>query len=296
MREFAEPKPPLVLRVRLVNWMVGLGLLVVGVIGLGFDRSLFYFDIACIIVGLLALPPVTGFVRRLLPQFTPGRHGVGAVLATAAALWWSMESPPQSTNAHFTALRENGGEARAPWLTAQDAELKLAAAHAAELEQSKQAVLAQIAKETEVLRGGVQPASFIGDRDTVMDGARRLAAWRALAEQARALQLNEYEAEAAKAFQDLLATERNALGPALRQSYAVSLRDQLAAYSVTAHVLGPNAETIRFKGAALADPAVQDKLKALLGKDIATLGYANVEFAVEADAQHAASEDASTTL
>jgi hypothetical protein len=125
-----------------------------------------------------------------------------------------------------------------------------------------------------------------------MEGARSLAQWRALSGQASKLTFTDEEAAQVKAFQKMVAVSSAELGPALRQSYAVSLRDRLEAYDVTAHVLGANADTIQFNGVALSDPAVQSKLRALLGKDMALLGYKTIDFAADGGADHAASEPA----
>jgi hypothetical protein len=203
---------------------------------------------------------------------------------------WALVAPPERTAAHFAALQQNVGDVGKVWAQLPDFAAAEAVQKQAEAAATKQTFLSQLNAATAELQGGVQPASFIGGRDTVMEGARALAAWRALANQARSMQLSEEEAAHVKAFQSLLAVENAELGPSLRQSYAVSLRDELQAYGVTAHVLGAGADTIVFNGAALSDPAVQTKLRLLLGKDMATLGYKSIEFAADGSETHAASE------
>jgi hypothetical protein len=240
-------------------------------------------------VGVLALPPVMDLIRRALP-IEPRAHALGGALCIAACFGWAMLAPPERTAAHFAALSENAGALPQRWSQLPDPVVEEQNIAQAEAVQTKQSFLAQLAAETERLQGGVQPASFIGDRATVMSGARALAEWRALSGRAAAMDLTEAEKAQVSAFQNLLAIENTELGPALRQSYAASLREQLSGFGVTAHVIGAKAQTIEFNGAALADPAVQEKLRALLGKDMALLSYKSIQFVASAPETHAAAE------
>jgi hypothetical protein len=205
---------------------------------------------------------------------------------------WSLIAPPEPTAAHFTQLRASLGDIGPSWAQLPDRDMAYAQEAQADAAASKQAFMAQLATQSAALEAGVHPAHYIGGRETVIEGARRLASWRALSAQASQITFTDEEAAQVKAFQKMAAVSSAELGPALRQSYAVSLRDRLEAYAVTAHVLGANAETIEFKGAALSDPAVQAKLRALLGKDMALLGYKTIEFSAHDGQEHAASEAA----
>ncbi|MES1204093.1 MAG: hypothetical protein ABUS57_21860 [Pseudomonadota bacterium] len=274
---------------RRAAWFAGPALIGWGAIGLSIDQTLYEFDTTCIWVGLLALPPVMDLIRRALP-IDARAHAAGGAFCLAACFGWALLAPAERTASHFAALQQRAGVVTPSWAQLPD----IAAAEAAQTQDdavaTKQSVLDRLAAQSAVLKNGVHPAGFIGGRDTVMEGARALASWRALAAQAKTMPLSDEEAAQVKAFQNLLAVEDAELGPALRQSYAVSLRDRLEEYGVTAHVLGASGQTIRFEGAALSDPSVQTKLRALLGKDMATLGYKSIEFIAEDDEAHAASE------
>lgn len=275
---------------RMAAWVAGSALIGWGVIGLSIDQTLYEFDAVCIWVGLLALPVVTDFVRRAIP-IDARAHAIGGAFCVAACFGWALVAPPERTAAHFTALQHTAGAAGKVWAQLPDFASAEAAETQADAVDAKQTVLSQLGAASATLKSGVQPARYIGGRDTVMEGARALAAWRALANKASGLTLTEEESAQVKAFQSMVAVENAELGPALRQAYAVSLRDQLETYGVAAHVIGGNAETIRFDGAALSDPSVQTKLRALLGKDMALLGYKSIEFA-EGGETHAASDAA----
>ncbi len=275
---------------RKASWFAGSALIAWGALGLSIDRSLYEFDAAALWVGVLALPPVMDLIRRVLP-IEPRAHAAGGALCIAAGLGWAILAPPERTAAHFAALSENAGALPQRWSQLPDPAVEEQKIAQAEASQTKQAFLAQLAAETARLQGGVHPASFIGNRATVMIGARALADWRALAGRAGSMDLTEAEKAQVLAFQNLLAVENLELGPALRQSYAASLRDHLSEYGVAARVAGGNAETIEFTGAALADPGAQEKLRALLGKDMALLGYKSIQFVAPAVA-HAAAEPA----
>jgi hypothetical protein len=283
----AEPRAADFLR--RAAWFAGAALIGWGLIGLSIDQTLYEFDTTCIWVGLLALPPVMDLIRRAIP-IDARAHAAGGAFCLAACFGWALLAPAERTAAHFTALQQRAGVVTPSWAQLPDVASADIAQTGADAAATKQSVLERLAAQSAVLKGGVHPASYIGGRDTVMEGARALASWRALAAQAQAMALSDEEAAQVKAFQSLLAVEDAELGPALRQSYAVSLRDRLEDYGVTAHVLGASGQTIRFEGAALSDPSVQTKLRALLGKDMATLGYKAIEFVAEGGETHAASD------
>jgi hypothetical protein len=262
-----------------------------GLVGLSIDRALYEFDLASFWVGVLALPPVMDLIRRKLP-IQKSAHAAGAALSLIGCLGWALVAPPEPTSAHFTQLRADLGDVGPSWAQLPDLDAAYAQEAQADVAASKQTFLAQLATQSAALQAGVHPANYIGGRETVMEGARALAQWRALSSQASTMPLTDEEAAQVKAFQKMVAVSSAELGPALRQSYAVSLRDRLETYAVTAHVLGANADTIQFNGAALSDPAVQTKLRALLGKDMAELGYKNIEFTANGGDAHAASEPA----
>jgi hypothetical protein len=276
---------------RKAAWVAGTSLIAMGLVGISMDRSLYEFDLASFWVGVLALPPVMDQIRRRLP-IQKSAHAAGAALTVFGCFGWALIAPPESTAAHFTQLRANLGDVAPTWAQLPDLDGAYAKEAQADATSTKQAFLAQLASQTATLQAGVHPANYIGGRETVMEGARSLAQWRALSGQASKLTFTDEEAAQVKAFQKMVAVSSAELGPALRQSYAVSLRDRLEAYDVTAHVLGANADTIQFNGVALSDPAVQSKLRALLGKDMALLGYKTIDFAADGGADHAASEPA----
>ncbi|HWA23197.1 MAG TPA: hypothetical protein VG735_12435 [Caulobacterales bacterium] len=283
----AEPRAANFLR--RAAWFAGPALIGWGLIGLSIDQTLYEFDTTCIWVGFLALPPVMDLIRRAIP-IDARAHAAGGAFCLAACFGWALLAPAERTAAHFTALQQRAGVVAPSWAQLPDTATAEAAQAQDDATAAKQSFLERLAAQSAVLKGGVHPASFIGRRDTVMEGARALATWRALAAQAQTMALSDEEAVQVNAFKSMLAVEDAELGPALRQSYAVSLRDRLEEYGVTAHVLGASGQTIRFDGAALSDPSVQTKLRALLGKDMAMLGYKSIEFSADAGETHAASD------
>lgn len=276
---------------RKAAWVTGSSFMALGMVGLSMDRSLYEFDLASFWVGVLALPPMMDLLRRKLP-IQKSAHFLGAALSLVGCFGWALVAPPESTAAHFTALHAGLGYVAPVWAQLPDVDTAYAQEDQAAAAASKQAFLAQLATQSAALQAGVHPANYIGGRDTVMEGARTLAQWRALSAQASTFALTDDETAQVAAFKKMVAVENAELGPALRQSYAVSLRDRLEQYDVSAHVLGANADTIEFKGVALSDPAVQNKLRALLGKDMTALGYKNVQFSADGGEDHAASEPA----
>jgi hypothetical protein len=264
--------------------IAGVGLLIIGISWIAVDRSLLVFEIACIVVGLFALPPVGRWMREQLNMGAGGHWFVGTVAMVAAFAWTICGPSANSMNERF---------ANNPMPVIASASAQTTSDFA-DAEQSKSAYLQNIsAAQTEVQVA--DPASFSGGHDAVMAGLRTLAAWRALTTQAASFTLTADEQAQVKAFGAAASKQSAVLMPVLRRAYAESLRDALSSFGVTAETTGDRAEMIQVVGYALNDQSVLSRVKTLLGSDLTSLGFKQTDFVAEKGAAPVTTPAVATT-
>lgn len=251
--------------------IAGISLLIIGMSWIAVDRSLLVFEIACIIVGLFALPPVSRWMRDN-SGMGAGSHWLAGLAVMAAATAWTIGGPSaNSMNERFADNPVPALIASADAMTASDV---------AGAAQEKAAYLQNIAAAQSEL-GAIDPASFAGGHDAVMAGLSTLSAWRAMSAQAASYTLSPEEQAQVDAFAKASDKQRAALMPALRRAYADSLRTALSGFGVTAETSGEKAQSIQIVGYALNDQGVLNRVRALLTSDISALGFADAAFVPE---------------
>jgi hypothetical protein len=251
-------------------WFSGLSLTALGAMGLNTDFTLAIFDSTSVAVGLLALPPVTNFVRARLPFTMRGwQHFFLAAAALGGAMVLNVSgvlsggaSYPVATNVRMQSFGVvSVGDPMA------DAERTA---------QQKADYLMEVAAQSQAMDREASLAADLGATDTEYD-EQMISSRGELVSRRAAYTLTPEENQLIDKLASRVRAARAGMAPAMRRSYVEALNGPLATYGVSAHLVGN--DVIEFVGPALADPQRRQAILNLTLADRARLGFADARFA-----------------